>query len=1292
MSEAPEGKSTAHTNGNENGHGFDNGNEHGNTEETPITTVTIEAEQDCMLEGRVNGIQANVLVDTGAAATLISKELWDRCGGEMQLESAEGRKLVGVQGTPLTLHGTAQIPLELHDEPFSVRVLVADKLTRGVDVIIGRDFLKDHHCIIEMGKAKDVLHLKEQGISIVLNSKEPEPLDTEVHVILDESLNVPPFSEIEVMATVSRSAASQTWIMEGNMQQRSAVMVARAVVAPDGTEVPVRILNWRNEPVSIPKGTKIAQLEPVSDVATEVVATASKDAQEISDDHRSRLWELANQTGDHLTPDQKEQLFTLFLEYADLFATGPDDFGRTGRLQHRINTGNAQPIRQQARRIPPFRKEEVKTLLSEMLDKDVIRPSESPWASPVVLVKKKDGSTRFCVDYRRVNTVTRKDAYPLPRIDTTLDTLAGSKWFSTLDLISGYWQVEVNPEDREKTAFCTPNGLFEFKVMPFGLCNAPATFQRLMDMVLAGVQWSSCLVYIDDVIIIGKTFIEHLRNLREVFNRLKEAGLKLKPVKCDFCCTQVGFLGHIVSADGVQTDPAKTDKVAQWPVPKTKRETQQFLGLANYYRRFVKDFATIAKPLYRLTEKTCKFEWTDACQTSFEELRRRLVTTPILAFPDYTQQFTLDTDASDTGIGAVLSQVQPDGSERVIAYASRLLTKPERRYCVTRRELLAVVTFIHHFRPHLLGQRFSLRTDHGSLTWLANFKEPEGQLARWLERLQEYDFSITHRPGRKHLNADALSRRPCTQCGRENHGTEANGDIAAVHHKPTPVLEKTPEEIRQLQLDDGPVGLLLTALEKGERPTPESVKAQGPNAQRLAQLWNRLVVKDGTLRRRFEDTQTQSSWLQLVVPRSLREEILQELHAGVLGGHLGEDKTLLKIRERFYWPGLQRSVRDWCRTCEPCVTRKTAPKRNHAPLQTIRAGYPMQVVAVDIMGPLPESEAGNSYVLVAGDYFTKWMEAYAIPDQEATTVAQKLIDEMFCRFSPPEQLHSDQGAQFESKLMKEVCKTLHIKKTRTTPYHPQCDGLVERFNRTLLTMLATTTREHPLEWETHLPKVCMAYNTSVQSSTGFTPFYLMFGRQAKLPIDLMYGPHDTSERPVTEYARQLRASLDDAYHLARDRLGSSHERRKEFYDKKVHGRPYTPGGLVWLHSTVIPPGHSRKLHHSWIGPYKVIERVTESDYRIKHLRGRKKTLIVHFDRLKPCTPGTRFITPLDDPFDDDPPPLDRPLDRPPDLLPPPTFGVDMELSDFDQPPAPRLPRYPQRNRQPPLRFEPVIAH
>lgn len=360
---------------------------------------------------------------------------------------------------------------------------------------------------------------------------------------------------------------------------------------------------------------------------------------ELSLEDRSILWGMVQKVGDHISSAEKELLFTVLLEYKDVFSLQEREMGRTSLTRHRIHTGDSPPIHCPSNRIPQARKEEVRKLLEDMLGKGVIQPSDSPWSSPIVLARKKDGSVRFCVDYRKVNSVTRKDAYPLPRIDDTLDTLAGSKLFSTLDLKTGYWQVEMADEDRAKTAFCTSEGLYEFKVLPFGLCNAPATFQRLMDRVLHGLKWHSCLVYIDDIVVVGATFKDHVHNLVCVLKRLQEAGLKLKPSKCNLLRKEVTYLGHVISEEGTSTDPAKTDVIRKWPIPSCKRELLQFLGLANYYRRFVNGFATICKPLQRLTEKNFPFSWSPSCQHAFDELRNRLVTAPILVYPDYTKPF-----------------------------------------------------------------------------------------------------------------------------------------------------------------------------------------------------------------------------------------------------------------------------------------------------------------------------------------------------------------------------------------------------------------------------------------------------------------------------------------------------------------------------------------------------------------------------------------------------------------------------------------------------------------------------
>ena len=514
-----------------------------------------------------------------------------------------------------------------------------------------------------------------------------------------------------------------------------------------------------------------------------------------------------------------------------------------------------------------------------MQEKDVIEPSASPWASPIVLVRKKDGSTRFCVDYRKLNSVSRKDAYPLPRIDDTLDTLAGAQWFSTLDLISGYWQVEVDPRDRPKTAFCTTEGLFQFKVMPFGLCNAPATFQRLMDLVLAGLQWSHCLVYLDDVIVLGKSFSDHLQNLQTVFARLRQAGLKLKPTKCSLLQQKVQYLGHIVSRSGVAVDPAKVEKVQTWPVPKTIQEVRQFLGFCSYYRQFIQNFAQIAKPLHRMMEKNAKFKWTSESGKAFALLRKELSTTPVLAYPDFSKQFIVDPDASDSGIGAVISQVDDQGTERVVAYGSRLLSKPERQYCVTRRELLAAVFFIDQFRPYLLGRHFLLRTDHGGLTWLMNCKEPEGQMARWLEKLQEYSFQIVHRRGRKHNDADSLSRLSWKQCGYQ---PSEQIPATAVSLQ----MGITSAELHKLQQEDSMIHPVLASKISGEKPKPDQIKQYSLHTIRLLGLWDQLILKDNVLYSHFVTTDGSNDHLQLVVPKSLQEIALKQTHDH---GHLGQE-------------------------------------------------------------------------------------------------------------------------------------------------------------------------------------------------------------------------------------------------------------------------------------------------------------------------------------------------------------------------------------------------------------------
>ena len=1199
------------------------------------------------VNGSVGGKNIRFMLDTGASVSLLSDQTWSLISDQTaSLASWGGRSLVGVEGSAIQIEGVATLNLCFSGVMVKGEFIVAKSL--NTEAILGLDFLEQNQCVINT--KQKVLHISGRALPLTSGQGSPRS-PVESNAVLCERLLLPPLSEIEVLAKlqaeVTASNHGSVCLVEA-LPRPTPIVVANALVTPlvnnEMTTVPIRLVNPTTEPVTLHKGSAVAHVAQL-DSSAMIANTVDSDTEfqactpsEIPTNHQEALWELVVQSGKALSADQQQQLYSLLLGFTDVFAFSSDQLGRTDKLAHTINTDGCHPIRQQARRLPPFQREQVHQLLQDMLSRDVIQPSTSPWASPVVLVKKKDGSIRFCIDYRKLNAITHKDAYPLPRIDDTLDTLSGSHWFSTLDLLSGYWQVEVAEGDRPKTAFTTHEGLFEFKVMPFGLCNAPATFQRLMDLILAGVQWSRCLVYLDDIIIIGRDFSEHLQNLGAVLQKLREAGLRLKPSKCALCRESVSYLGHVVSRDGVATDPDKTSRVSSWPIPKSVQEIQQFLGLASYYRRFVRDFATIARPLQRLTEQGRAFSWSLECDTAFATLKSRLTSAPILVYPDYSKPFLLDTDASQEGIGAVLSQ-EYDGQERVVAYASRTLSKAERKYSVTRKELLAVVTFVHHFRPYLLGRTFLLRTDHSSLAWLHNFKEPEGQLARWIERLQEYSFTIIHRQGRKHQNADALSRRPDHQqeviSPTNDHLTfsaDHNDSIMAQGSEQLPVsmtairtTTSTDEmPLRDSQLNDEAIGSIVRARESNKKPDVDSLKGYPRETFQLAQLWDQLLVEDGVLYRKYEDCRGRGHCLQLVVPTPMRENVLEECHAGSMGGHLGEAKTLNRVKQKFFWPGYANSVREWCRTCCNCAARKSPTQKQRGALQNVRTGYPLEMVAADIMGPLPTSKQGNRYILVVSDYFTRWVEAYAIPNQEAITVAQKLIDNMFCRFSLPKQLHSDMGTQFESKVVKEMCRLLHIRKTHTTPYHPQGDGLVERLNRTIQNMLATVVDSQSSEWENYLPKVCFAYNTSEHTSTGFTPFFLMFGREASMPLDIIFGNPSNNSQSYSQYTLNLRKALEQAYKLARKNMGTSAYRQKELYDRKVHGEKFQVGQLVWLCNPVVPRGGSRKLHSPWVGPYKIVKCLADTVYRIQDTCRSRKRIVVHFDRLKPCHPDMRI--------------------------------------------------------------------
>ena len=662
-----------------------------------------------------DSVSAQLLLDTGAQRSFVSQKLYnDKLVGRTN-KYRSFVTMYGVGGQELATSGEVELDIQIGDDIVRQKFIIADIKEEG---ILGFDFCKNHQA--EWRWKDNQLKLGGE-----LGEDDSSSIPGRVAKITLKQLTViPSKSEIVTSGILEHAKDCEEMGLiqpQSHFLETHQIEVAAVLARKEENSVPMRLINTQDQTVILAKNTQVAMYVPV-EIVPEVQLRVNSTEQKNWDPTES-----FSQDVQELSSEEKDQFYSLVKSYEDCFMTGRKPLGRTSVVKHHIHTGNSAPVKQRPRREPLGMKNVVKEELDKMTKQGVIEPSSSAWTSPIVLVKKKDGSIRFCVDYRKLNSITTKDAYPLPRIEDNLDALKGAKFFSTLDLISGYWKVEMAPEDKEKTAFCTKYGLFQFKVMPFGLSNAPGTFERLMETVLREMQWERAMLYLDDIIVFSDSVEEHLKRLEEILQRLRAANLMLKPSKCHFFKRQVKFLGQ----DGVSTDPHKVEAIKEWPIPRRARDVRAFLGLTGYYRRFIQNYGEIAKPLHELTERNTEFVWTMERERAFQKLKSSLTTAPILGYPSAEEDdvFLLDTDASNCHIGAVLSQRQ-GGEEKVIAYGSKVLSKSERNYCVTRRELLAVVHFIRQYRHYLLGHKFELRTDHGALAWLFKFKEPKGQVAR----------------------------------------------------------------------------------------------------------------------------------------------------------------------------------------------------------------------------------------------------------------------------------------------------------------------------------------------------------------------------------------------------------------------------------------------------------------------------------------------------------------------------------------------------------------------------------
>ena len=880
-----------------------------------------------------------------------------------------------------------------------------------------------------------------------------------------------------------------------------------------------------------------------------------------------------------VTPEEKldndllRRFGKLIKKYEDRLAKGIDDLGECSIGEHVISLTDEKPIYQQPYRKAAKEREELALEINKMIEAKIIRASQSAWSSPVILIPKKDGSKRMCIDYRKLNTITKQVNWPIPRIADILDGLSGSMWFTTLDLKAGYWQLKLDPKSIEKTAFSTPDGHYEFLRLPFGLKNAPAVFSQLMHRVFGNLSFVK--IYLDDITIHSKTADEHFEHLEIVFQRLRDINLKLNHEKCIWFAKKIRILGYIINEGVVTIDNRHIAAIQERVPPKNIKQVQQYLGLCNYYRKFIKDYAKISSPIYQLLHKEVKFEWTKECQDTFEILNKKLTSTPTLRLPDFSKEFTLYTDASGFALGAILSQTDENGNEYVCSYASRLLKNAEVHYGITEKECLAVVWSIKQFRIYLYGKKFRVVTDHAALSWLMKINDPTGRLARWSIYLQAYEFDIVHRRGRIHSNVDAVSRPVLL--------TEIKG-------------EEETEDVSSKFLDPYEDEALLHYLKHGKNLDGLS-KKQTKRVNKLASIFamkNDLIylIKDNKSK---------------LVPRpEERRKLIEKAH---VIGHFQAASTYCRLKEEYWWKNMVKDVIGAVKQCTVCQRHQKVTALNH-PANAIKVNGIFDRIGIDLVFGLPETKDGFKGLLVITEYLTKYPYVEAIKSKSAEEIAEKLW-KYIAIFGPPKIILSDQGNEFNNQLVNKLITAVGAEHKITSAYNPRTNGMTERFNQTVIESLRKHTEKEPDEWPKWIPFVSLAYRSRVHSVTNFTPFELLFGRKMNNFEDWKNKSDDQEDSELFQRSVELRDLVFSLHQEALINIENNQEKQKEIQDKShtvVHEN--LPIGTSVF---VKEEGLKGKLEARYAGPYKVRGVSRHNNYYLTDSDGIeiKKTYPLH---------------------------------------------------------------------------------
>ena len=1063
----------------------------------------------------IRGIECHALVDSGNLfRTCISEQLMNK----LKIAKKDLIKLTQNVGTAKkgdTLQILGEIPHQLHiqlgDCPtrFKTRPVVIKDLNMPMN--LSAKFLKMHN----MCQAHGTGQLHAQGLKIPLLSRNEIGVQSisqsEADVYVQQEVTVPPYSEMIVSLQSELTNGEAILTGSFDFMHRTNLHPARNVlVTVKDCNLIGTVLNSTPDEIFLPKHARfgLARLVCAADAANQfpsripvgniMSVDSSPETPSLLEKAKEESWAKGptnpsnfrirvklldqqfqlSQSPYLSNAKDKHQALRLLLQFWDCFSWD-GEFGGCDLLFHEIHLTPGPPINQKIRPISPALEENLRKQIDEWLKHDVIEPSTSPWNFALVPVPKKDKRTRWCVDYRPLNNRTIKDSHPLGDITDNLNQLSGSKIFSTMDGTGAFHVVPLAKEAKPKTAFSTPWGHFQYKRLPFGLSNGPATYARLVQMVLQGLPRNRVVPYLDDVICHTTTLTDHLKSLAEIFQAYRAAGLKLQPKKCHFFKDRITYLGHTVSQKGIEPSPEHVEVVKSWPLPTTRTQVRAFLGKVGYYRRFIKDFAARARPLMdKLSQEEGvgdkdELKIDEPFRQSFQSLKQELLSFPILAYPDFksNEMFILDTDwsASNCAIGAVLSQKQ-EGKERVIAYAAKRLNSTQQNYAPTKGELLAAVTFMRHFHYYLRYRKFILRTDHAALKYIRTMDPPKGTIARWLDCIANFEFEVVYREGKKHGNADALSRLENLD---SRHETEDHKELISQ------LDFIQPQTFLQMQEKDDDLQLLIQCLKQHRIPDDLEKKKLTEEGLRYVTLLSSFFLKNNMLVHRKEGSMSTLP----VIPSRLQDSIIRQAH--ILLSHKGPETTLEFLQRKVYFLGMKSKVERIIAMCNPCLTKtKPSTRGQHRVLHSHRPGEPWSVLAVDFVGPFPTSASGYKYLLTVKDTFTRWMEAFPTRDMTSDTVIKLLTEQVFSRYGMCARIHSDNGRQFISDLYHKLMSRFGIQVSQTPPYNPQSNP-VERAHRDLEASLTALCQDKTTKWPDYLSQALFAQRVAICRSTGF---------------------------------------------------------------------------------------------------------------------------------------------------------------------------------------------------------------